>query len=218
MVLSTPGKLLSRIGRPSLFGDGLLERIRSTSLALLSIVAGIGLMAVAVALSLSWPTPVGQPLPSFPPKRQGVAEKTVVTGADQPRGSHSGGPAAHGDARPGEPLGGGSQGGAIAVTAPTTHVVVSAPTTPRPHTQGGDADSPDVEPPPVGQSQRPSAAPPPVQPTPSPAPSPPPPPEPVAESSDVPGNGNAYGKGNGNGPPSPPPAVGNPHGVGVGGN
>ncbi|HXV04613.1 MAG TPA: hypothetical protein VFP23_01760, partial [Solirubrobacterales bacterium] len=41
--------------RPSLLGDGLLERARSTSFAMLGLTAAVGLGLVALALNQSWP-------------------------------------------------------------------------------------------------------------------------------------------------------------------
>jgi hypothetical protein len=50
----------------SLAGDGLLVRLRSTSIALLAVVAVIGLGLVAFILQLGWPTVFSGPIPEGP--------------------------------------------------------------------------------------------------------------------------------------------------------
>jgi hypothetical protein len=210
--------------RPSLFGDGLLERTRSTLFALVGIPTAVGLAAVAFALQLRWPIDVEQPLPDPPPKHQAVAPAVAVSDVNPSAGhasrKSSVAPAALQTAPDTPP---------VAARAPVeaTDVVVSNPEPvplPPQHGKARAPIAPTDDPPPPPMSSRPassdqaaevpSPAPPPQ---PMPQPPPQPAPEPVAESSDVPGNGNAFGKGNGKGPPSPPPAVGNPHGSGVGG-
>jgi hypothetical protein len=223
-------RLLQRIAGVSVFGDGLLERARSTSLALLGGIAATGLAIVAFALQLGWPIGADRPLPSAPQKRQAVGAGVAVA-ATPSRPAH----------RRGSP--GGTTRRAVArrvVTpavdaagaqpAPTGNPVVSEsePAPPRhPHPQGHQEappgqPAPAPQPPPASQS--PSASPSPQapqeggskpepasQPEPATVSQPEPPPEPEAEASSVPGAGHAYGKGNGSGPPAPPPAVGNPH-------
>lgn len=210
-------RLVRRLAGVSVFGDGVLERARSTYLGLLGGTAAIGLAIVAFVLQLGWPIGADRPLPSAPPKRQAVAAGVAVAAAPSrpaaSRRSRGGRPAARRAGRQAlEPTGpqpgtgselvvsqsepaasrhGHSQGHEEASQGPPA----AAPQEPR-APQGGSAAS------------KPPSAPPPH---PAPAPEPEPSPEPVAEASAVPGVGNAYGKGNGNGPPAPPPAVGNPH-------
>lgn len=81
-VLSNQGQrsLLSAV-RTSVLGDGLLERTRSTSLALLGATAAIGLAIVALALNQGWPLIAGVPIPGFGSDRQAVGKAAVVARA-----------------------------------------------------------------------------------------------------------------------------------------
>ncbi len=62
----------------SVLGDGLLERTRSTSLALLGPTAAIGLAMVALALNQGWPLIAGAPIPGFGSGHQAVGDATVA--------------------------------------------------------------------------------------------------------------------------------------------
>jgi len=72
---------LQTSGRPSLLGNGLLERARSTSLALLGLTAAVGLGMVALALNQSWPLVAGGPIPGVADQRQAVGDATVAASA-----------------------------------------------------------------------------------------------------------------------------------------
>lgn len=64
VVLSSTRKLLSRsILGSSLAGDGLLVRLRSTSIGLLGLVAAVGLGLIAFISQLGWPGVFSQPIP-----------------------------------------------------------------------------------------------------------------------------------------------------------
>lgn len=236
MLLARGQRLLRHLAGISVFGDGLLERARSTYLALLGGVAATGLAIVAFALQLGWPIGADRPLPSVPQKRQavgaGVAVAAVPSRPVAARRKPSRGDAAPRVATPTVEATGPDSG-------PTSGLVVSnsEPAPPRDQDSHGHQEAPQGQPgPPTQASPAPQAAPAPQAspapqaaqggsgaskpgppgPEPAPAPQPEPPPEPEAETSSVPGAGNAYGKGNGNGPPAPPPAVGNPHARGPG--
>ena len=84
--------------KTSVLGDGLLERTRSTSLALLGLTAAIGLTMVALALNQGWPLIAGAPIPGFGSEHQAVGEAAVVAKA---RGGRAAISAAAGQARPG---------------------------------------------------------------------------------------------------------------------
>ncbi|MGC1853351.1 MAG: hypothetical protein WA687_13015 [Solirubrobacterales bacterium] len=127
-------RLWSRV-RTSLLGDGLLERARSTSLALLGLTAAVGLAIVALALNQSWPLIAGSGIPSISPQHQGVGEATIAaglgTGSDR-------GEVAGSSARRGPGNGGGSRqraGGPTPVAAPDSAAsaeLVVSPSVPAP--------------------------------------------------------------------------------------
>jgi hypothetical protein len=62
-------------------GDGLLDRARSTSFALLCIPAGLGLTLVAFALTQGWPVVPGSPIPGLPILHSGVSDGRIAAGA-----------------------------------------------------------------------------------------------------------------------------------------
>lgn len=72
---------LRPIGGPSILGNGLLERVRSTSLALLGATAAVGLAIVAVALNQGWPLVAGSSVPPLPRQARAVGAATVVARA-----------------------------------------------------------------------------------------------------------------------------------------
>jgi hypothetical protein len=72
--------------RASVLGDGLLERTRSTSLALLGLTAAVGLAMVALALNQGWPLIAGAPIPGFGSERQAVGDAAVAATARAQRG------------------------------------------------------------------------------------------------------------------------------------
>ncbi len=65
----------------AVLGDGLLDRARNTSLALLGLTAAVGLAMVAMALNQSWPLIAGAPIPSIGERHQAVGDATVAEGA-----------------------------------------------------------------------------------------------------------------------------------------
>lgn len=187
---------------PSLLGDGMPERLRSTSIALLGIVAAVGLGTVALALQLGLPSVVSGPLPQPPPQRHAVAERVPVEekaaaeataepvaesgasslgadGSPLPSQSSPSMPVAH------EP----SEGAVLVTGSPPAQSRPERRSPPRPSL----GQSPSAE-------EAAPATPPPVEPSASASEVPPPPePAPVAPTPTHPGNGNAYGKGIGNG-------------------
>lgn len=93
----------NRGGRPrsaaklSFMGEGLLERARSTILALLGAVVAIGLAAVALALNQDWPLLPDSPLPAERPVA--VEPGPAGSGPPGPTTGPGGGPAAGGSGR-----------------------------------------------------------------------------------------------------------------------
>jgi hypothetical protein len=78
LVLSSARKLLSRsILGSSLAGDGLLVRLRSTSIGLLGLVAAVGLGLIAFISQLGWPGVFSQPIPG-PPAGAGAVHDAIA--------------------------------------------------------------------------------------------------------------------------------------------
>jgi hypothetical protein len=69
---------LRAAGRPSILGDGLLERARAISLALLGATAAVGLAIVALAMNQGWPLVAGSSIPVIAPQHQAVGKATVA--------------------------------------------------------------------------------------------------------------------------------------------
>jgi hypothetical protein len=93
-VLSKRGKaLLRRPGKISLAGDGLLERMRSTTFALLGITAALALGLVAIAAQQDWPDLPFSPLPG-PAAKQGEVHGALVAAPPGDAGVGSAQPAA----------------------------------------------------------------------------------------------------------------------------
>lgn len=69
---------LGAAGRTSLIGDGLFDRVRVASLALLGGMTAVGLAIVALAFNQSWPLVPGSAIPALPPKHQVVGSAVVV--------------------------------------------------------------------------------------------------------------------------------------------
>jgi len=81
-VLSKHGQRSLRSAvRTRVLGDGLLERTRSTSLALLGLTAAIGLAMVALALNQDWPLIAGAPIPGLEREHHAVGDATVAATA-----------------------------------------------------------------------------------------------------------------------------------------
>jgi hypothetical protein len=59
----------------SLLGDGLFERARSTSFALLGLAAAVGFAAIAIAVNQDWPLIADSPIPAAPePAREDASD------------------------------------------------------------------------------------------------------------------------------------------------
>lgn len=67
--------------KASVLGGGLLERARSTSLALLGMTAAVGLAMVALALNQGWPLIAGAPIPGLGNTHQAVGDATIAARA-----------------------------------------------------------------------------------------------------------------------------------------
>jgi len=75
--------------RSSVLGDGLLERARAMSLALLGATAAVGLAIVALALNQGWPLVDGSGIPVAPPLHQHVGDATVAARSQPPARSRT---------------------------------------------------------------------------------------------------------------------------------
>jgi hypothetical protein len=71
--------LLRKVFGSSLAGDGMLVRLRSTSIALLGVVTAIGLGLVAFISQLGWPGIVNSPIPSGPAEAGAVHNAVALT-------------------------------------------------------------------------------------------------------------------------------------------
>ncbi len=162
-------RLVGVADRASLLGGGLLERARSTTLALLGVTAAVGLAMVALALNQSWPLVAGSGIPA--PHRLGVGKAAVVaatsprlirvTGAVGPRSSAQAGKAP-------SPVGGGSPNGGPAGGSVDFVVSPSSPVSGEPGATGHPSppgNSGSLPPQPEQAAAAPAA-----QPTPAPAP------------------------------------------------
>lgn len=197
--------------RPSLLGDGLLERARSTSFAMLGLTAAVGLSLVALALNQSWPLLPGGPIPGAavesalheavvaaqPPaaKRGSAAPSVAATAPARIVSSTAARPLRH-PIRASGP-GGAQAGGSHGLRLGAANEVVPA-SIPSGHFGGRT-----LKPPKRAPKEVPLSAPPPaVAPEPAPRPLPvaeSPAPPPVAEPESQPGNGKGHGHGNGRG-------------------
>jgi hypothetical protein len=175
-----------RLVFPSLLGDGMPERLRSTSIALIGTVAAVGLGTVAFALQLGLPAVVSGPLPEPPPKRHAIGELVAARGAPSARLQHSAPPPDPSPVAP--PVRKPSEGTVLVTGDPPAQSRAERPTPPQPGpVQSLPAETPPAAPPPVEPAASASEVPPPAEAAPeTPAPT-------------HPGNGNAYGKGSGNG-------------------
>jgi hypothetical protein len=205
--------------RFSLLGDGLLERTRSTTFALLGLTAAVGLALIAVVLQGDWPLIAGSPIPQAPVVRESVGAAAALDAPAAP-------PVAQRAAARRQPTapshGTGSDRHAGGVPAAPAELV-SSPATPTdppassPHSGGSHGPAaPHGQTPSAPQSQPTSAAPdsppssapaagrpsspPPTEPAPQEAT----PPEATASESNVPpwsnGKGHAYGRAEDHGP------------------
>ena len=145
--------------RRSILGDGLLERARATSMALLGFTAAVGLAIVALALNQGWPLIAGSSIPPLPPMHQDIGEATIAAGAardaggqgssvDENRGSRESG-GTRGSRGGAEP-----DGGSVPSASPDLVVSPSAPAKPQ-DVRDGDGDSGQPNPTPPTQPQQP---------------------------------------------------------------
>ena len=82
LVLSKHGqRSLRSAAKAGILGNGLLERVRSTTLALLGATAALGLTMIALALNQGWPLIAGAPIPGFGSEQQAVGKAAVVAKA-----------------------------------------------------------------------------------------------------------------------------------------
>jgi len=203
---------------PSLLGDNLAARLRSTSLALVGVVGAAAL--VTVGLTLQHGVPLVSSGPIHDPAKAEIAPARIVAAPPSaPRGrDRRAAIAATRDSEARVPVASPRSAPASPGPPPVEEAggVPAFTAEPSPEGEGGGAAK---HRPPSRATPKPSPAPPP-QPAPAPAsadqpvatPSSEPPPPvaepPAAEPSPVPGKGNAYGKGGGNGPDgSGPPGL-----------
>jgi hypothetical protein len=155
--------------RPSVLGGGLLERARSTTLALLGVTTAVGLAMVALALNQSWPHIADSPLPVAPPRHEAIGKAAVAAQAIANAPSSGlvrlGGATGSGSRRD---VGEGGSGGAQAPEsgfAPTASaelvVAPSAPAAPQGDAPRG-SDDPSSVPSPAGKPPQAPATPVPV--------------------------------------------------------
>jgi hypothetical protein len=200
-MLSRRGKLLSRLKtRPSFAGTGLLERMRSTTFALLGITAAMGLGLVAIVSQQGWPLLPASPLPA-PPGEQGAIDDAAVvqmhrTPISPRRSTEAAGGRSAMDGRAVDR----TEGRESASHLSGSRQLATAPLSPPADPAGGNpaGRGAPVEPPPVAQSPggpaAPIAPPQPAAPPPSPVTAPSgPEPSPVTASPNR-GKGGAYGK------------------------
>ncbi len=199
-------------GRPSVLGGGLLERARSTTLALLGATAAVGLAIVALAMNQEWPLVAGSSIPQIPPRHQSVGEAEALTGQAQAKAPQPG--------PEGRRFDGGDSTGERGAPAPSPSPAASptgsaefvvAPSAPAKPQSAGEGVPAAPGPPPTATQPQQVAVVPADSPTAEPAPSTPPPPvdsepasPPVVASSDTPdessvppwssGRGHAYGR------------------------
>ncbi|MET0306243.1 MAG: hypothetical protein ABW196_08445 [Solirubrobacterales bacterium] len=182
--------------KPSVLGGGLLERARSTTLALLGVTTAVGLSMVALALNQSWPLVADSPIPAAPLRHEKVGKATIAAqaianapGSSLVRAENAARPGSRRTAGGGE--GGGArepEGGSAPSASAELVVAPSAPAEPQGNTPRGTAE-PTPSPPPGGTTpEAPAITVPVSEPTqPEPAPQSPPMTEtPPATSSEAP--------------------------------
>jgi hypothetical protein len=209
-------KRQSRPGaRFSLLGDGLLERTRSTMLALLGLTAAVGLALIAIVMQGDWPLIAGSPVPRAPVVHESVGDATAL-GAEVSGGTARQGPASRprtAAARSGQAQATTEPSAASAPAAPDE--LVSSPAAPVASHGGGShgGHAPQDQTPAASQPQQTTATAPNAEPSsPATTPASPPPteaPAPEATASEAPppvesnvpfwspGQGHAYGRDDG---------------------
>jgi hypothetical protein len=226
-------EMISRLGQAmprflvgaNVAGEGMRERLRSTTFAVFGLVTATGLVLVGIAYNQGWPDFVNSPIPGSSTER--VGEARIAAGATHASAQRAGAIATHRSARagnarlvPGRGSGHASSqpqapvrvsGGLVLGQAPTGHGGAGAPVPAPPASAPAPAP---VAPAPQAAQQPPAA----VSPSPTPSPATPPAKEktpvattpPVAHpTATVPGKGKAKGheKSHGNSvAPAPAPA------------
>jgi len=133
---------LRSAARASVLGDGLLERARSTSLALLGFTAAIGLAMVALVFNQGWPLIPGAPIPGLGDGHEAVGDASVAAPAADRGGRAAVASPSVGRANPALARGGSKRTGhsaALGASRPrqASGLVVSQPTSTSP--TGGEA-------------------------------------------------------------------------------
>jgi hypothetical protein len=205
--------------RARILGDGLLERARSTSLALLGVTAAVGLAMVALALNQGWPLIAGAPIPGFGDEHQAVGDATVAAEAQAPgrlgRAIQASGGRQSPKAASTRPprKGAGATPGLAGSRSPGSEATLVSHSTPAgsPGDSSPGSEAPAPEPvaqqptaavaPAPSPEPTPAAVPPPTSSAPQPAPEPPAPSRPSGTSSESEerDHGHHYGRGSGRG-------------------
>jgi hypothetical protein len=167
-------------GRPSILGDGLLERARATSLALLGATAAVGLAIMALAFNQGWPLIAGSSIPRIQPRHQSIADAAVAAAAGNAQSPGGGGrdrSSRHRRGAVGAPASGpgtASVPSAELVVSPSTPVDTRGPShsSPAPHGHAPAAQQPVQQAPAAPASPTPAPAPAAPQPEAAPAPAP----------------------------------------------
>ncbi len=182
-MLSRRGKSLPRRKKLSFAGTGLLERMRSTTFALLGVTAAMGLGLVAVASQQDWPLLPAAPIPGLSEPGEvheaaAVAGQGIASPAQRSLAPGVGEPSVDRGARTQEkaaPQVSGSQTLATAPPQPAPDPAADAPSD-----QGAPAAPGPVQPPLGSPTTAPAAEPSPTAPAPEATSSPKPPSAPVA--------------------------------------
>ena len=139
--------MISKLGRAlpnfisgaSIAGDGLQERLRSSTFALTGLAAAVGLVLVGLAYNQDWPDFVDSPLPQMGVQRVGGAIVVGEPGRQSARSEHPvAGPAVGGGA--GAARGRSPASDATVDPHPATGPIAQAPAVTAPVAQGGGKD------------------------------------------------------------------------------
>jgi hypothetical protein len=145
---------LHEVARPAILGNGMLERARATSIALLGFTAAVGLSIVALAANQGWPLIAGSSIPTIPPRHAAVGPGVAVAGLEGPAPADaSGGKPA--DARGIAGVHGGGASPVAPATAPSNELVVS-PSVPTPPQSGDSPAAPKSPTKPATQPSQPT--------------------------------------------------------------
>jgi hypothetical protein len=174
-----------RPSKPSVFGDGLPERLRSTSLALLGITAAAGLGLVGFVFHQDWPVATDLPIPGARPELGAVRERAVVVEATAGQSEMEQAPASGPD-RQSAPVEPGRPARPDSRLAAAERITALPPLDPRPDPVSADDGAAANPAPPVSQPvSAPPTATPPSTPAPPPTPSPAPTDMPAPSASSV---------------------------------